>query len=360
MNFIPKSRFHRLMPAAVALCVSATLFNARSALAGYADVWQDGDTLYIQGDDDVNKVTIVGAAGTQGKLAVYIHKDPWIYAGVEHIDIDLGHAGDTLQIAQVAIAGDLTISAGGGNDTVLIGGWQKYLANQIMGSVLITTDNGLDAVSVENTGVLGDVVIETGDHADQVVFGVPKASDWSYSGVATVGTLIIGSLHVSTGEGADWLRISKSILSVATIDTAAGRDLVIVGDLVDDDLGVMDGPVGDKEIDDFTSTGRDGGSRTGDRGFQTDTQLAKQTPPSVDLDELIVNTGADGDGLGINNIEVDVDTAIEMEDGNDELMIISSAFGGDFDAHGGHDNDTLWLSTSNDFESSPSFHSFEN
>ena len=71
-----------------AISLGAWIVLASAALAGYPDVAQEGSTLYIVGDDDANTVTIVGAEDTPGKLAVYVHKDPWIYEGVDEIDIE--------------------------------------------------------------------------------------------------------------------------------------------------------------------------------------------------------------------------------------------------------------------------------
>ena len=128
-----------------------------AALAGYPDVAQEGSTLYIVGDDDGNTVTIVGAEDTPGKLAVYVHKDPWIYEGVDEINIDLAGGDNELRMARIDIAGNLTILTDDGDNRVSLGEPDNYGASFIGGDIEISTGDGPDAISIDDTWVGGNV-----------------------------------------------------------------------------------------------------------------------------------------------------------------------------------------------------------
>ena len=104
---------------AAAICLATWLAGSQAALADYVDVTQVGSTLHIIGDETADFVAIVGANDTPGKFAVYIHPDPWIYDGVEHINVDLAGGDNTLNMARIEIAGSVTVIAGNGYFSVL-------------------------------------------------------------------------------------------------------------------------------------------------------------------------------------------------------------------------------------------------
>ena len=354
------TRLGRTIAVSAGLCLATSLIDGHAAFAGYPDVWQDGDTLHIEGDNDANDVAIVGAEDTHGKVAVYIHKDPWIYTGVENIDVDLAGGSDIFKAAQLAIAGDLTVTTGSGGDTVLIGGWQNYAANEIAGNVFIGTGNGQDAVVMENTDAFANVAVDTGEHDDFVAFGLALASDLSSSGVQSVGNTFFGALDVFTGGGADLVRIARSQLHSATIDTENDDDVVIVGQPDFPGSDPWDGPTKEPEIGDLKSNDRDGRMPADDRNSLTNSGWSEVGAPLVVLDELFLYTGSGSDEVTLHYVRVDVETAIELEDEPDQLRIASpNEFNGEFDAHGGSDQDILENEPQNDYESSPSFHSFE-
>lgn len=154
-----------------ACCLAAWLAAVQVAQAAYGvSVNQEGDTLYIVGNENANTVSIVGADDEFGKVGVYVVDVPWVYTGVNHIHVDLGEGDNFLGLDRINILGNLTVLTGDGNDVMDLGGW-GYGPSAIGGDVAIATAGGRDNVRIEDTVVYASVTIDTAEGSDFVQLG---------------------------------------------------------------------------------------------------------------------------------------------------------------------------------------------
>lgn len=313
-----------LQSAAIGLTSWIALSSA--ALAGNPDVAQEGSTLYIVGDDDGNTVTIVGAEDTPGKLAVYIHNDPWTYEGVDEINIDLAGGDNELRMARIDIAGNLTILTDDGDNRLSLGEPDNYGASFIGGDIEISTGDGPDAISIDDTWVGGNVTVDSRDGTDHVNLGAPL---YFTADPDTKGVTILGELTISTGAGTDYIWIMRtSVLGHTQITTAQNQDRVALGF----DPAVL--PI-----------------RNQRRGKATTTNTFLG---------LTIETGDEYDDVALMSNDIYMDTRIELGNGDDTLSFeAGNRFNGPVEAYGQGGQDTLEEDPDNDYAVPPEFNSFE-
>ena len=327
MSLTNSTRISRALPTALA-CLATWIVVGHAALADNPEVMQAGDTLYILGDNSANTLTIVGAKDAVGKLAVYIHEDPWIYEGVENIEIDLAGGDNELRMARIKIPGDLTVVADDGTNVVLLGRWKDYGTSFIQGDVSITTGNGNNGVKLEDNWVGGSVNVNSGDGINNVRIGAPF-SPLSLGFIDTIGNSILGDLTLATGAGDDIVWIMKSsVLGHTQIVTAQGEDYVYLG------------------FDPDVPRSRD--------------QRKGSPETSNTFLGLTIETGNDGDYVGLKGNDLYMETTIEMGGGGDDLYLEdANRFNGALDAHGENGRDVLYDDPANYYAVPPVFNGFE-
>src|SRR4029450_301847 len=132
----------------------------------------DGDTLVISSlDNSGHAVYIIGVEGKPGAMTV--HFDDWamqIFFDVQHIDVDFAGGANFLALYQVHVAGNVTISAGDG-DNELVLGRPLYDPTLIGGDLSVVVCHGDSRVQLEESWIMGNATIEAGDGDNRVVLG---------------------------------------------------------------------------------------------------------------------------------------------------------------------------------------------
>ena len=287
--------------------------------AGLASVAMVGDTLVISSlDNRGHKVYIIGVEGKPGAMTV--HFDDWpmqIFFDVQHIDVDFAGGANFLALYQVHVAGNVTISAGDG-DNELVVGRPPYDPNLIGGDLSVIVGHGDSRVRLEESWILGNATIEAGDGDNRVVVGRAESP-------SDLGAVVLGDLLVSTGGGYDRVEVAKCWLDGnVAIDTAAGDDAVILG---------------------------------------THYEPASAVAGNVLAGALVIATGEGADSVGLTDNEVYGATEIELGDDDDGLLLgaglPANAFYDAFTARGNAGLDAVDNDPANYYDSAPHFHSFE-
>jgi hypothetical protein len=219
-NFIRRAR--RITTAGV--CLAACLAAAPSAQAAYGvTVTQEGDTLYILGNDNSNSVGIIGSNKTPGTVGVFVVDVPWVYKNVQNIHVDLQGGDNYLSMDGLDLDGDVTVMAGDGDDEFRLEECYFYAAlvdmgdgdNDIQfGSDTMTSGIGIPIVSVE-TGAGGDRVSMRGVECGDMTINTREGNDVvgvgaSHASWMTIGCEVAGDLVVETGRGADIVAIAAT------------------------------------------------------------------------------------------------------------------------------------------------------
>lgn len=294
-----------------AACLAAWLATGQVAHAAYGIVVeQQGDTLYIVGDENANTVSLVGAEGDYGTIGVYVVDVPWVYTDVNHIYVDLGEGDNFVGLDRINILGSLNVLTGGGRDEIDFGGW-GYGTSEIGGNVDIATAGGLDIVQLEDAAVYGSVTIDTAEGSDIVEIG-DDGIVFSILGIrAPTRTQDSDSFQASVAERDD----VQSDLSALSDDPDEAKFI----------LGLV---------------------------------YSAALPSSTG--SLYVFTGAGRDQVGITGTQVNVETVIELGSDDDRLRLEHpNQFYGDFTARGEQGTDELYDDPGNFYESAPQFLQFE-
>ncbi len=295
-----------------ACCLAAWLAAVQVAQAAYGvSANQIGDTLYIDGNDNPNTVSIIGADDEPyGKVGVFVVDVAWVYEGVNHIHVDLGGGDNFLGMDRINILGDLTVLTGDGHDEVDLGGW-GYGASTIGGEIAIATASGRDLVQIEDTSVYGSVTIDTAE----------------------------GSDIVEVGDDGILFSIQADSVPSRTADSGSFAAGVAERDEAPSDLSAS--PDDDDEAKSFLGLVYAAGL------------------PSA-FDNLYLFTGDGRDQVGITGTQVNVETIIELGRDDDRLRLEHpNQFYGDFTARGEHGSDYLYDDPGNFYESAPQFQGFE-
>jgi hypothetical protein len=312
--------------------LAAWLAAAQVGQAAYGvSVNQEGDTLYIVGDENANTVSIIGADDEpHGKVGVFVVDVPWVYEGVNHIHVDLGGGDNFLGMDRINILGTLTVLTGDGDDVLDLGGW-GYGASAIGGDIAISTAGGRDNVRIEDTSVYASVTIDTADGSDIVQLGY----DYFFFSIGA-------SPAPGRTAGEDSFRADDSGRDDSPSDLSA---------LTDDD--------GRSDLIALPDDGPSDGPSDGDDAKLV-LRLAYLAGPSNVFESLYVFTGDGRDMVGITGAQIDVETTIELGSDDDRLILDApNEFYGDFTARGEQGSDYLSDEPTNFYESAPQFQSFE-
>src|SRR5262245_6466395 len=240
----------------------------RSMLAGDVDATQEGDTLFLTGDDQNNfvilegtgtagQVTVVGADATtvNGSAAVLT------FSGVENIIVDLNAGNDTLQANNLALT-DFVITTDEGADLVQLGAFEAFAEGP---------DAAID--STDSVGVSGLLQIDTGSGADLVetvrVFG---AADWDINLGDSDGTTNNTDSRPENDFAValdDQIFIFIASGDVIDVNGGTGDDLTNVNYLTTAGVLVADGVTGNDVISVNGSVFNDTVSLFGGSGFDT-------------------------------------------------------------------------------------------
>ncbi len=282
-------------------------------------VGMDGDTLVISSLDNFgHKVYLIGVEGKPGAMTV--HFDDWamqIFFDVEHIDVAFGGGANFLALYQVHVAGNVTISAGDGDNEVVLG-LPGYDPNLIWGDLSLAVGHGDSRVKVEESWIMASATIVAGDGDNRVVLGRAESP-------SDLGAVVLGDLLVATGGGYDRVEVAKCWLDgEVAIDTAAGDDIVILG---------------------------------------THYEAGSAVAGNVLAQALDILTGEGADAVGLTDNEVYGTTLIELGDDDDTLLLGAglppNAHYDAFTARGDAGQDSLDDDPANYYDSAPHFHSFE-
>jgi hypothetical protein len=178
--------------------------------------------------------------------------------------IDMGAGADVVNVNGVTVRDDVSIRTGDGNDNVTFRGTVGSQPNVDFGQNDLFIDTGLrsDTVSVQNTFVRRNIVVNTGTDTFGDVVDILFAN---------VGN----NTNVSTGGGADLVRISDAgFNNDLTVITGAGNDWVSLNAVQVDEFFASLGADSDR-LDMRNSSGRRG---TVDGGTGNDTMLRLNSP----------------------------------------------------------------------------------
>jgi hypothetical protein len=297
----------------------ADTLAAERQRTGLATVAMVGDTLVISSlDNRGHKVYIIGVEGKPGAMTV--HFDDWdmqIFFDVQHIDVEFAGGANFLALYQVHVAGNVTISAGDG-DNELVLGHSLYDPNLIWGDLSVIVGHGDSRVLLEESWIMASATIEAGDGDNRVVLGRAESP-------SDLGAVVLGDLLVDTAGGYDRVEVAKCWLDGnVAIDTADGDDIVILG---------------------------------------THYEPASAVAGNVFAGALDIATGAGADAVGLTDNEVYGETVIELGDDDDALLlgtgVPANAFYDSFTGRGDAGLDSLDNDPANYYDSAPHFHSFE-
>jgi len=311
----------KIMLAAFGLATWLAAAQVGQAAYGVS-VNQQGDTLYVVGDENANTVSIVGADDEPyGKVGVYVVDVPWVYTGVNHIHVDLGEGDNFLAMDRINILGNLTVLTGDGDDVMDLGGW-GYGASAMGGDVAIATAGGRDNVRIEDASVYASVTIDTADGSDIVQLG------YDYFFFSLGASPVPGR---TTGDDSfrsdDSGRDDDSSDLIALADDGRG-DLSALPDEGDDAKFVL--------------------------------ALLYRGGSTNMFESLYVFTDDGRDLVGITSTQIDVETTIELGSDDDRLILDApNEFYGDFTARGEQGSDYLSDEPTNFYESAPQFQGFE-
>jgi hypothetical protein len=158
------------------------------------------------------------------------------YSGVQNIQVNLLGGNNFLGLYRFEVAGDVSVTAGDGNNQVYVGGVGVTGDARITidGNLSVSTGAGLDLVRVESCAI-GSAMIDTGDADDWVLFGHHLDTSIFHPGT------ILGPLSVSTGAGNDLVAMIGAEPGATVIDTADGDDWVLAGIGFEDGAWVIRG-----------------------------------------------------------------------------------------------------------------------
>jgi hypothetical protein len=305
---------------ATSVCVAMLLADGQPARAA-ATVTQVGNTLNIAGTGADDTIWIVGVDGLAGIVTVNVDDLPMVaHHGVNHIQVDLFGGHNTLIMVQVHLEGNVTITAGNGENDIVLGHHKGYMPNLIWGHVSVVAGHGVNTLLLEESWIVGNASLGVGDGGNYILLGhADSPSD--------LGAVILGDLSVAAGAGDDRVEIVKSWLDGQTdIDSGAGDDEVILG-----------------------------------THYPTGSEIAG----NVFAGDLSVTTGDGADGVGLTDNEVQGDTTITLGKDGDTLLLGAGAafppntFHGKFTAHGNKGLDTLEDDPANFYAVAPVFVGFE-
>lgn len=201
--------------------------------------------------------TMQGGAPTMiqyyGALASSLTFPGW-GASISVLSIDMKGGDDRVSLAGSAIASDVRVSGGDGNDTIEI-------TATLLGSLAIEGGDGNDLLTMTNsevrsTGGLASAVVAMGGGLDKVsiqksrfagnlwVFGFGISGNESAAASIDLADLTVGgNLLVNTSDGNDTFFLRRStVTGTTTVDSAGGGDRVsLVSDSLAGSLTVRTG-----------------------------------------------------------------------------------------------------------------------
>lgn len=364
--------------------------EARQVLSGVVGTELVDGTLTITGDDASNQIAIyAGAAGEvivaggadeESETLVDDLSEPVTFTGVTNIELEMAGGDDTVVVTNLELAGNVTADLGDGNDQLIVQGTSSDEDETdeddddslidlngdeelelgevvIAGDVTVTGGAGNDLAAVSSASIEGDVSFE--GEAGKDVF---RASDATLGGavdltmgagddsVAIGGSEIAGDLTVDDSEAVKKGRVALRDTTVAgdvSLTLADKADQVIIRDLtVGDEVGggavSIDTAGGNDgvniraltaaELSVLTGAGRDrvriGASDiAGDLDVDVGEGKGSIAIANSTADALsVLATGAEhGVGVRLSNVEA-VDAVLTLGDGNDQLSIRGSDF----------------------------------
>ncbi len=278
--------------------------ESRLLLAGDVTVFIDNINLVVIGDSADNQIQIVG--NRFGGATVIGLEDTTINGGdtqfvsplpgLRNATIQLGGGGDSLEVANARFSNGVNIFSGAGNDDLLV-------RNSSIGSLNIQSGNGDDLLEIDSVWAINSSVINTQGGDDVIaIYSHAVGGDVSLFGGAGEDVLVadnlgmFGQLTVETGAQADQV--------LFTGDTFIGRDSQLnLGD-GNDFLGILpEQNSGTSQIQRFTSI--DAGS--GDDNVALD--AAVSTTFGAEITGSDGNDGYNNSGEGLSDSDV---TAFEI------------------------------------------------
>jgi hypothetical protein len=274
--------------------------ESRVMLAGDVDVHQDGDTLFLTGDNLGNfaiveqiapgSYAVFGDAAFGGTTTVSgddgVPAGVLFFNGVSNISVDLGSGNDILTVgtfgffSPTTLTGDLNIDTGANDDVVFVGnggsvvtiageanidlGGATALDVAAVGNAIIGTEpnetalrifggnTGTDVAVLTGVVLREDLLVDLGDGANTFVSnGLSIAHDFEYYGgdgvdtVSLTNTVVGASVLELTPDNLDiFLYGGNDVVGLTNvavqdrlaIDGGSGNDIVSSGGAVVDEL----------------------------------------------------------------------------------------------------------------------------
>lgn len=212
----------------------------RAMLAGNVQVWVDGGTLFVRGDDfgnavaiqqlDTNRYAVIGYDNGAGHTRINGQNAPRAFSGVTNdINVDLrgghdvfviGNKRPTLQLLSDEVsngrAGAIPANPFAVNNNTVNNDFVV-----VNGNLIVRTGDGADGVAVQARAGRGDrhavIDVDTGNGNDRVTLQVASATD---------------DVLVKTGHGND--RVRLNVVTAADLllaDLGSGNDTLIVNNV---------------------------------------------------------------------------------------------------------------------------------
>lgn len=275
----------------------------------------------INGGDGANQITI-GWANVTGKVAVNSGKDgDTIQIGVAaditgNATINAGDGGNGITVANATVRGKLTINGGKDTDTVNLGSGSP---TQLLGNVSIDTKAGNDNIYM-NQGTYGATPVGKGPTLFKIVAGGGDDTI-GIGGASTPGALVFaGNFSLNAGAGNDTLGIANSS-SATTVDfekattilMGAGNDFLQIASGHDSNNVLM---IGNATIDMGASLTSGFGDRFGVSVTNTSFLTLNGSKNTINLGSGIKNLATPSPGIRANSIYLGFGTHTEIKAAN--------------------------------------------
>ncbi|NJO77574.1 MAG: hypothetical protein HC827_03010 [Cyanobacteria bacterium RM1_2_2] len=171
---------------------------------------QDRMTVNDSGDGSDNAGVLTNTSLTGLGMAAGVQ-----YSGLETLDVQLGSGSDTFTVQSTST--EVILSTGSGSDIINVGNLAKQL-DEITAVLTIDGGTGSDVLNLDDSG---DSQANSGTISRSQISGLGLGGTLTYSN--------LDALNLRLGSAQDQLSI-ESMMVNTTIDTAAGDDVVTIGD----------------------------------------------------------------------------------------------------------------------------------
>jgi hypothetical protein len=191
-----------------------------------------GTNATIQGGSS-NDTIVVASTVVTGNFSVVTGNgtDPITISGLAvggGFQVQVGNGSDNIQLSNSAIGQSATIQAGNGTDYVYVGPTPGATGAVVVGGNFnLCLGNGNDNANIFNLGVSGNATIQAGNGNDNIFIAAP--TNPATSTLYGVGLYAGGSFQLVVGNGNDAISVENTIVvGSALFQTGTGTDTLFI------------------------------------------------------------------------------------------------------------------------------------